>query len=215
MSTKKQTPQNNALLKAVEEAKKRTFLPDGYKEPTLPGYLKLVQGDHRIRIMPCLNGSPHMVNGTVTWYEDVEDDDQGKPQKVRRPYRAPVGVAVPDDIKATADGRARVFHAFWAYKDEQIYILEITQKTIWSDILALIGDTDWGDPFEYDILITRDDAKKPNMYSVTPKPKSPIPDKAVAVMKGLSDIDLRELYRSGDPFSPDRESPVEDEIEGL
>ena len=212
--TKKALPADHPL----NLANLKPFLPEGYKAPSIPGYKKLTQGTHRFRIMPALNGTPHMINGVLTWYEDLEKDDvTGKIEKVKRPCRVPVGAKTPEAVQATADGRPKVFHCFfgWFPDEEQVHILEITQTTIWGEMIKLIGDKDWGDPFGYDILITRDDAKKPNMYSITPKPKSDIPKAALKAMQALGDIDLRELYRAGDPFSPDRESPVEDDVEGL
>jgi len=79
--------------------------------------------------------------------------------------------------------------------------MEITQKTIMMPMQALIKNTKWGNPKNYDITITRKGTgMQDTEYAVMPNPHAPIADDiAEAFLK--QKINLNALYTGADPFA--------------
>lgn len=166
-----------------------TFLPDNYAVPKSEGgnYLKLQDGKNSIRILS------DVITGYLYWSED------NKPQRLRdRPESTPKDLRINDDGKPD---RVRHFWACVAWESGTLKIWEITQASIQDAIAALAGDPQWGHPRGYQLSITRSGKGLNTEYSVVPSPPSSTPDEAIAAWKSR-DIDLEELYRSGDPFNP-------------
>jgi len=94
------------------------------------------------------------------------------------------------------------FWAFvvWNYKDEKVQILEVTQKGIMKAIRNLVNDEDWGDPKNYDLVVTREGEGLETEYSVNPKPKTEL-DKGIQVFYKDLNINLEALFDGDDPFS--------------
>jgi len=176
------------------------FLPDEYEVPEAPsGYMKLEDGDNKIRIM-----SPPIL-GQEYW---TEDDDGRHPNRVRKTED------LPKDINKLNNGQSpKHFWAFkvWNYQSELFQILQITQKTIQKAIKALNADEDWGNPFNYDIVINRKGKELKTEYNIVPKPKK-------AFAKELADefenwvCNLEALYDGADPFVLPDEEVVEDDL---
>ena len=78
-------------------------------------------------------------------------------------------------------------------------ILEITQNTIKKAIFDLYKDSDWGDPKEYDIKISRKKEWDITKYSVVPSNKSE-PTKEMMEAYINADIKLEKLMTNEDPF---------------
>ena len=60
----------------------------------------------------------------------------------------------------------------WNYNTESLQIMEITQKTIMAQLLALINNPKWKDVKSFDITITRTGKSLETSYSVVPEPKT-------------------------------------------
>ena len=165
-----------------------SFLPDNYEVPKSKGgnYLKLQDGRNSLRILS------DVVTGYLYWSED------GKPQRLRdRPEGTPHNIRIED-------GKPEDVKHFWAcivWEGGTLKIWEITQTTIQDAIAALFGNPQWGHPRGYDLTVMRSDKGKNTKYAVQPSPPSALSDEVLAAWKSR-DIDLEELYRSGDPFSP-------------
>jgi hypothetical protein len=99
---------------------------------------------------------------------------------------------------------------FWAmvvynYDAQDFQILEISQKTIQNQIMALINNAKWGNPKQYDLVIKRSGEKLDTDYQVIPQPKQ---DLEPAIKEGFEgvEIDLTQLYSTaqnpygGDPY---------------
>lgn len=167
------------------------FLPDDYNIPSSNDkYMKLELGDNKFRIL----SEPIM--GNEYW---VEEDGKRKPIRKKMNEELVLSeIPEPDKIKH-----------FWAmvvfdYADENIKVLEITQKGIMNSIKALSKDEDWGDPTGdkgYDFLIQREGEGLNTKYSVNPKPRKSLPDGVMELYKDMK-IDLSQLYEGGDPFNP-------------
>lgn len=161
-----------------------SFLPDDYKVPSkADGYMKLQQGENRIRIM---------TQPILGWEWWVDDGERRAPRRVRQ-YQ---------DIPASEAEHAKHFWAMivYSYEAKQFQILELTQKSIQRTIQSLSRDEDWGEPTGYDIVITKTGEKMETEYEVKPKPAKPLDEEIVQAFKKVS-INLDALYEGSDPFA--------------
>lgn len=159
------------------------FLPDNYEapKPTNQLYLKLQDGENRIRILS---------RPIVGW----EDWQEKKPVRYKM-----------DEKPAKPIDSSKPMKHFWAFiiwncVTEQIQILQITQATIRSCLESLSKDPDWGSPFEYDIKINKKGEKMETEYTVNPAPHKPVSQE---ILKAFRDrpIQLEALYEGLDPFA--------------
>lgn len=187
-----------------------SFLPQGYKVPQTPGkYFKTKDGDNRIRIL----------GSAITGYEAWTPEHDGKSTPVRHRVQEN-GFAVPFKLsEIDAEKKIRHFWAFpiWNPDEKLVQVYQVTQKSIMDRITELVNDEDWGDPTEYGIVINRTGEKLKTKYTVTPKPKTPLPPEAVeAWEKAKPTFDLERLFDNGDPFGEEKNPTVktttEDEI---
>lgn len=111
---------------------------------------------------------------------------------------------LPDNIRVNEDGRdpLRRFIAIaaWDYAAEEFKILSMTQKTLIQSLMHLISDEDWGDPFEYDLKISRKGEGLGTEYKITPCPKKPISKQVMDAYDGLQ-VNLKAMFDNGDPFA--------------
>lgn len=168
------------------------FLPDNYEVPQkVTPFMKFELGENRFRIL----ASP--ILGYVWWV--IEADGSRKPMRVQMDVTAPASVK-SDEIKH-----------FWAfpvfnYKLEKIQILEITQKVIQKAIKNLVDDPDWGNPMEFDLVVTKIGQKLDTEYQINPKPAKKL-DPGIKQLFEDMEIDLTALYRGGDPFQASEQVP--------
>ena len=173
------------------------FLPENYKEPVTSNYMRFDKGDNRFRVL-----------GSATigweWWEDTENGGR-KPFRVRMDGKVPSGT----DTKH--------FWAFpvWNYQDEKVQILEITQKGIHKSIKALAQNAKWGDPKEYDIVVTRTGDGMETEYNTVPDPKEQIDPKITELYEKMN-INVEALYDGGDPFGKKDDEEIDiSEVEYL
>lgn len=158
------------------------FIPQNYEAPASGGkYTKIKEGDTRLRILG---------EAIAWWYS--RDDSIEKP--------------VMTETKHSKVGRNDpvYFLAFpvWNYKEEKVQIYQVNSKVIQKALVDLASNEDWGNPNEYDITIKRvGTSKEDTKYSVMPAPKKPLETKIEEEFKKTK-IDLRELFRGGNPFEP-------------
>lgn len=119
----------------------------------------------------------------------------------------------PPDIQIR-DGKAKINH-FWAivvynYNTERLEVLEITQKTIQSQLKTYFDDADYGDPFGYDFKITKTGQELETKYSIIATPPKPFDTKLQkkAIDEGLEVINLEKLISGGNPFEDSDPEPV-------
>jgi hypothetical protein len=156
-----------------------TFLQDGYEpKKTTGNYFRYEDGENEIRIL----------SSAITFWEYFNQDN--KPVRSKEEFEE-----VPTDIKQ--GGKIKEAWAFVIYnvKLEKIQIMEVTQRTIMSQILALIKNPKWGDVKTFNLSITKTGKSLETSYSVVPNPKTDAP------VIYENDINLEALLTNGDPFA--------------
>jgi len=168
---------------------KNDFFPDAdYKLPITSNYMRLVEGVNKFRVL----------SSAIVGYEYFGQDN--KPVRSREPF--------DETPNIKTGGRVNHFWAFVVFNRiaERIQILEITQKSIMSQMKSYIDSPDWGNPKQYDLSIVRKGmTKNDTEYQVIPSPhkelESEIKDKYEAMT-----INLDALYSGDDPFAQSEKS---------
>lgn len=164
-----------------------SFLPADYKSPNSSnGYMKLQDGENRIRIL----------SKPILGWEDWHD-------------KKPVRYAMHAKPARSYDEKKPMKH-FWAfivfnYAEERIQVLHVTQASIRKAIENFAKDSDWGDPYAYDIKITRSGSGMDTDYTVNPVPHKPVDSYIVSQFKE-NPCFLEALFVGEDPFSPFHET---------
>jgi hypothetical protein len=155
-----------------------SFLPKGYEAPKTGGnYMKFQKGTNKLRILS---------DAVVGWEYWIDADGARKP------------IRVHDFDELPQEQRAQSKH-FWAfvvhnYNEDKVQILELTQKSIMTAIDTYVNDEDWGDPKEYDLVVTRTGDGLETEYQTISKPKN--------VLKVIApEINLEALFTGEDPFT--------------
>jgi hypothetical protein len=172
------------------------FYPKDYEAPNSDSnYTRFEQGENRFRIL----SKPLL--GVLYWVDaDGRPVPKGaKPQQGNRPNRVPYG----SEKKIPSGADVKHFQAFvvWNYKTDRVEIMEITQRGIINSITSYARDEKWGDPREYDFKITRKGTGLDTEYNVMVDPKEAIDPGLKQLVKDMN-IDLKELFKGGDPFNP-------------
>lgn len=160
-----------------------SFLPENYESPKSSNfYMKIQEGENRIRIL----------TAPIMGWEDWQD---------KKPVRFTLDQKPPKSF----DPKKPVRH-FWAfvvynYIDQRIQILHITQATIRKSLEALCKDSDWGDPYAYDLKIIRTGEGVDTEYTVNPVPHKPT-DQSIIDLFYDQPCNLEALFTNEDPFAP-------------
>lgn len=171
------------------------FSNDDYEIPVTSNYMKFDEpGEYRFRILGTFSEGKAIM-GTEYW-TTVGDK--------RIPKRLRMGVPVPSaELEINRFGNIDIPKHFWAlpvynYQDKRVQILNITQTSILKAIKSLARNKKWGDPCQYDIVVTRLDTK-PVTYSVVPDPKEPLTPEIKHAYENTY-INIHALYDNEDPF---------------
>ncbi len=162
-----------------------TFLPTDYKTPSSSNlYLKLQEGENKFRIL----SKP--ILGWEEWTLDKKPMRYTMEDKPSKPI--------------AKDKPPKHFWAFivYNYATDCVQIMQVTQNSIRKSIEALCRDTDWGDPYYYDIKITKSGSGMDTEYKVNPIPHKPIDGNILQAFKDQP-IWLDAMFVNGDPFASD------------
>lgn len=165
-----------------------SLFPKNYKLPERKGgYMKFLDGDNTFRIL----SEPLMFS---EWWEDVESG--------RRPVRQKLGLPIPNEH--ILEYKHAWAFVVWNYDANDgagaIQILEITQRTIQDAIKAYDSNPKWGDPREYDLVVSRQGEGKETKYNTIANPKEALPDPISNAYKEAG-VNLDALMDGGDPFA--------------
>lgn len=174
---------------------------EDYKIPTTSKYMRFEEGDNRFRILGSF-AEGTAIRGTEYW-RTVDG--------VRKPVRLKPNVPVPvGELEINQFGDPDVPKHFWAlpvynYNDKLVQILEITQKMILNFIKKQVENPKWGDPRDYDFVVTRSVEKGKTTYTVANDPKEKIDEGILQLYKDM-DININALYDGDDPFTSKKDS---------
>lgn len=180
------------------------FLSEDYKEPITSNYLKLEEGENVIRIL----GSFESGEGCMGMEYWKQNGEKKKPIRYSKDLPAPL-----DDLEETDDyGNLKMPTFFWAIPvynvlGNKVQIFQITQKTIRTYILGLARNKKWGDPKEYNIVITKTKENGKTSYSVTPEPKEKLDQTVLDQYKAMN-INWAAYMKSEDPFKESQSHEV-------
>lgn len=160
---------------------------DLQKEVSTGRYIKpsKIQGEIRVRLF----------GKGISGYEAWTNDD--------KPIRwESKPAALPENIREEPgrDPLKRFVAAIaWDYEAGEFRILQLTQKTLISDLMGLLTDSDWGPECDYDIKISRKGEGLKTEYDMKPVSKKP-PSKESSDAFDALDCDLSKLFDGEDPF---------------
>jgi len=161
------------------------FLPDNYSVPSSNSqYMRFQDGENRFRIL----------SKPIIGWEDW--DDSGHPTRFRMNAKPTSSASTKKDAKIKHFWAMTV----WNVNEKKLQILEITQVSVQNMIKAFSQDPDWGNPREYDIVVSRSGQSLDTEYQVMAKPKSPIPVDALEALESTP-INLESLFDNKDPFA--------------
>jgi len=162
------------------------FFPDSdYKMPETSNYMKFNEGDNSFRVL----------SSAVIGFEYFTKDNKPVRMKV-------MPDVMPSDIKE--NGAIKHFWAFvvYNYESKRIQILELTQKGIMKTMQSYIKNPKWGNPKEYDFIVTRTGSGMDTEYAITVNPKDTL-DQSIVDRFTKMNIDLEALFANKDPFKVD------------
>lgn len=164
--------------------------------PNTSNYMKFQDGDNRFRIL----GS--FAEGTaiqgIQYWKTVEG--------TRKPVRIHRNDSVPmEELEINKFGEQDTPKFFWAlpvwnYEEKRVQILEITQKTVLNFIKKQIDNPKWGNPRNYDFIVTKEKQGEKTVYTVTNDPKEDL-DKTILKQYEDTSIDINKLFLGEDPFA--------------
>jgi hypothetical protein len=171
-----------------------TFLPKDFKEPTQSNYMDFQEGDNTFRVLD------EAVLGWEYWRNQTIDGEiKARPVRVKEEGQIPVGEVL--------EGKYGLqIYFFWAFpvfnfNDNRIQILVIKQKTVRRGMLGFIRNAKWGDPKDYNFVVTRGkDESGKTIYTVMTEPKEALDKKIIENYKKLN-LDMQIWFACGDPFS--------------
>jgi len=178
------------------------FIPSNYQVPESSSkYMKFKVGDNRFRIL----SSP--IIGNLGW--KTTTDAAGKQQK--KPIRKRLGETFASG-EIDLDEKNPIKHfwvlAVWNYKDAAVQILEIPQITVIKSLDSYARDTEWGDPRNYDLVVSRVGEGKETEYLIKAQPPKPLVAEALAVWDKIKDtLALERLFQGLDPFGTSQALP--------
>ena len=135
-------------------------------------YVKLEPGENRFRVLEV------PTTGYIVW-------ENKKPTRYKDRSDVPAGA---EDVKH-----------FWfvpVWMNDAVKFLEMAQKTVIKELAFFDTNEDWGDLFDYDVIVHREGEGMETQYRTAPVPKKPLPKAAKdawATMK--DDYKPEELFK--------------------
>lgn len=177
---------------------------DTYEIPSTSNYYKFEDGDNRFRILGAFSDKT-AIQGIEYW---KTVDNQRKPVRLQKNTDGTFPSVSVQELEVNKWGNTdtpRFFWAFpvWNYEEKRVQILEITQKVILQYLKKVIANPKWGDPREYDIIVTRGKEGDKVVYTVSNDPKEKL-DKEIVDMYKNTGINIYALFSGEDPFFIDK-----------
>lgn len=152
---------------------------------------KVENGEHKIRILS------NPINGWLDWIVEPPVKPGGKDQWT--PVRT-----VPTDkrppISAEREPTPFWSMVIWNYNENRLVIWDLTQPSIIKKLKELYRSENFGDPKNYDLIITKTKSHKgKTSYDTLPLPPTPVNERIKAFYE-KTPVRLTALYENKDPF---------------
>src|SRR2546421_8662880 len=174
------------------------FFQKDYEIPNESNYMRLEEGDNTFRILGTFSDGS-CIMGTQYW----KTHQDGK----RAPVRLKMGKTVsPHELGLNPQsGEPETLKHFWAmpvynYTAKKVQILEITQKSIQFYIKKMADNPKWGDPREYDFIVTKTKENGRTSYTISTNPKEKL-DPGIMKLYRDMDMHIEALFEGADPFN--------------
>lgn len=174
-------PAKNA--KAAKKEESNDFIGEDSLSTGSASYMKLEKGDSKFRII----SKP--ISGWLEWID-------------KKPIRTTLGDGEPEATDDDSPPKKFVAFAVIDRKDGLVKILELTQQSVIKAIRALANNPDWGNPFTYDINVTKTGESLKTKYTVQPSPKKPL-NKVEMAEADEKKCNLEALFAGEDPWDVD------------
>lgn len=163
------------------------FLEKSYQMPETSNYFMkgLPEGEHPFRVM----------SSAIAGFEYFSTEN--KPFRSKKPFEETPNIKYGEYPKH--------FLAFvvWNYNAKKLQIMSITQKTIMQPLIKYANNEKWGNPADYDLILTKEGSgKMDTKYSLMSSPKEPISEEIQSAYEKAG-IDMNKLFTGENPFSND------------
>jgi hypothetical protein len=162
-----------------------SFLPEDFESVTTKKpYInlgKLPEGEYKFRLVT------RPIAGWIDWKDK-------KPMRFR-PKNKPAA-----SVDATKPMKPFWAMYVWDYKQQGLYVMEVTQNSIRCALEDLAKSEDWGDLTAFDFKIKKTGAGIETNYSVIPVPHKPL-EQVIKDCLAISPVRLEALYEGKDPWT--------------
>lgn len=171
----------------TKSAKQFNGFADEAESEGQSSYLRFEAGDTKFRII----SKPLM--GWIVWEEDEDE--------TRKPVRSSIEDGEPDAPSKDPKDKPKKFMTVVVIdrEDGEVKVLEITQQSVIKGINAYAKNPDWGNPFSYDITVTKKGEGKKTRYGVQPSPKKAL-DKEAIKAANAKPCNLDALFTGENPW---------------
>jgi hypothetical protein len=174
---------------------------ESYDIPSTSDYMSFVEGKNVFRILGSFSDKTAIMG--VEYWRTVEG--KRTPVRLKKNNDGTYPPVPVEELGIDPWGnpeKAKYFWAFpvWNYAEKRVQILEITQKkSILNVMKAYIENPKWGDPREYDLIVTRGKEGDQTVYDLTVDPKEKL-DKNILERYQNTFINISALFTGDDPF---------------
>lgn len=137
------------------------FLPAGYELPKPESkFVQLEEGQNRLRIL---------TPAAIGWEAWIDGEAQRLP-----------GQENPFDIDQVDEGDygKKLYHFWsfvvWNFDTKKVMLWQVSQRGILTGLYGLLQTEEWGDPREYNIIVTKTVNKRKTEYKVNGVPPKPL-----------------------------------------
>lgn len=174
---------------------------ENYDVPSVSNYMRFEEGENRFRILGAFSDK-NAIQGLLYW---KTIGDKRQPIRLKKNANGSFPSVPMSELEMNKFGdldTPKYFWAFpvWNYNEKKVQILEITQKTILKHLQTVIKNSKWGDPRDYDFIVTKGKEGGKTVYSVTNDPKEKIDEAIVDEFVQMS-INMEALFSGDDPFA--------------
>lgn len=173
------------------------FLPQDYKEPVTTNYMEFEDGDNTFRVLD------NAITGWEYWSNKMVDGElKARPTRVKEEESIPVA----DVLEGKYGLQIYYFWTFpvFNFSANRIQILVVKQKSVRRGMIGYIKNPKWGDPKQYNFVVTKIKNGDKTEYSVQVEPKEKLDQSVLNRFKSMN-LDLQVWMAGDDPFAAQKD----------